>query len=202
LSLLSNVEEHERKLRSSAGRLCCAARLTTLLLKLLSGLSDVETEKLEAAIGNADMEIVEQGWEESVDAALTHLLHTSLAKAGKEPVSMPVAMVPVKDTARLKKHLLLVVDRLSKGGRLQTKEGDTSSQVPIIQVEDQLPLDDSIGEMMNPLLPERIKSASRLRQTLPVSEEPFRPSTAVTPNPVTPEVVTSTYEEADDIIAF
>lgn len=63
---------------------------------------------------------VSQGWEESVDAAVSHLLKTCLSRSPKDqaislssgPLSIP------KDTSRLKKHITLLCDRLGKGGRL------------------------------------------------------------------------------------
>ena len=62
-----------------------------------------------------------QGWEECVDAAMTHLLRTSLAKVAKDSAppatqTPPLSMPP--DTAKLKKHISIVCDRLNKGARL------------------------------------------------------------------------------------
>lgn len=63
-----------------------------------------------------------QGWEECVDAAMTHLLRTSLAKVAKESVPSAAGQTPLlsmpQDTAKLKKHISIVCDRLNKGARL------------------------------------------------------------------------------------
>ena len=61
----------------------------------------------------------EQGWQETTDAALTFLLRTSLAKAGKENQgATPITLEPAKDTTRIKKHISSVVDRITKGSRI------------------------------------------------------------------------------------
>lgn len=63
-----------------------------------------------------------QGWEESVDAAMTHLLRTSLAKVAKESAPSSGGQTPQlsmpPNTEKLKKHISIVCDRLNKGARL------------------------------------------------------------------------------------
>ena len=59
-----------------------------------------------------------QGWEEMVDAAITHLLRTCLAKSAKDQTVNPNPLGMLKDTTKLKKHIALLCDRLSKGARL------------------------------------------------------------------------------------
>ena len=58
------------------------------------------------------------GWEELVDAAVTHLLRTSLAKSGKDQqqqMSQSTDLEMPADTHKLKKHIALLCDRISKG---------------------------------------------------------------------------------------
>ncbi|XP_069777145.1 protein PTHB1 isoform X10 [Narcine bancroftii] len=60
-----------------------------------------------------------QGWEECVDAAVVHLLRTCLSRSSKDQALNPTNQLSMpKDTCRLKKHITLLCDRLSKGGRL------------------------------------------------------------------------------------
>lgn len=74
-----------------------------------------------------------QGWEESVDAAVSHLLRTCLSRSPKDQattltttqLSMP------KDTSRLKKHIALLCDRLGKGGRLSLSS-DANVPTPVM----------------------------------------------------------------------
>lgn len=60
----------------------------------------------------------EQGWEELIDAAMTHLLRTVLAKNKKESASVPQPLAVPKDTSKLVKHIALVFDRIMKGAKI------------------------------------------------------------------------------------
>ena len=62
-----------------------------------------------------------QGWEETTDAAMMHLLRTALSKNAKESATVPLPIVFPPDTTKLKKHISLVFDRIAKGASL-TKE--------------------------------------------------------------------------------
>ena len=57
-----------------------------------------------------------QGWEEIVDAAVTHLLRTTLAKSQKDQqqTSFQSLELPA-DSHKLKKHIALLCDRITKG---------------------------------------------------------------------------------------
>lgn len=69
----------------------------------------------------------EVGWEEQADAAMTHLLRTSLARSAKETSAALAPLAAAKDTGRLRKHISLVLERLSRGGRLAAAGGEDSS---------------------------------------------------------------------------
>lgn len=49
---------------------------------------------------------------------MTHLLRTSLARSAKDAAAVVPALAPAADTVRLKKHVSLVLERLSKGMHL------------------------------------------------------------------------------------
>lgn len=59
-----------------------------------------------------------QGWQESVDAAVTHLLRTTLAKSSKDQTLNPQPLHIPEDTTKVKKHIALMCDKLGKGARL------------------------------------------------------------------------------------
>lgn len=61
---------------------------------------------------------VTQGWHEQVDATITFLLRNCLAKSSKDATLNPQPIQMLTDTIKLKKHLALLIDRLSKGGKL------------------------------------------------------------------------------------
>ncbi|KAG7251241.1 hypothetical protein CRUP_031888 [Coryphaenoides rupestris] len=62
---------------------------------------------------------LEKGWEESCDAAISHLLRSCLSRSPKEQAgaalaaqgAAPALGLPA-DTGRLKKHITLLCDRL------------------------------------------------------------------------------------------
>ena len=55
---------------------------------------------------------------ESVDAAVTHVLRTTLAKAAKDQTLNPQPLQMPDDTTKVKKHIALMIDKLGKGARL------------------------------------------------------------------------------------
>ena len=78
-----------------------------------------------------------QGWEERIDASMTHLLRTSLAKTAKESAGVPPPLSMPPDTAKLKKHITYVCDRLSKGALLvRAKKGDKKGAAATVTLAD------------------------------------------------------------------
>jgi len=76
-----------------------------------------------------------QGWEEVTDAALSHLLRTSLAKDHNPSQRLaPITLEPMKDIARLKKHISSALDRVSKGSHRPERK-------------------DNVGETLRPVNP-------------------------------------------------
>jgi len=59
-----------------------------------------------------------QGWEETTDASVTHLLRTTLSKNATDATLNPAPLLIPKDTEKLAKHIALVCDRLGKGAKL------------------------------------------------------------------------------------
>ena len=114
------VETHHREVERGATELSCIVRLLLLLARLSVGMAEEDAAKLEAALTPLIHTGQEQGWEETTDAALTFLLRTSLAKPGRENQgATPITLEPVKETSRIKKHVSSVVDRITKGGKLE-----------------------------------------------------------------------------------
>lgn len=52
------------------------------------------------------------------EAAMTNLLRTNLAKTAKDAAAVVPPLSRAQDTARLNKHISLVLERLSRGMRL------------------------------------------------------------------------------------
>ncbi|XP_019524014.1 PREDICTED: protein PTHB1 [Hipposideros armiger] len=119
IALADAVEENQDSLFQSFTRLKSATHLMILLIGLWQRLSVDQVAILEAAFLPLQQDTQELGWEEMVDAAISHLLKTCLSKSSKEQaLNLSSQLHLPKDTSRLKKHITLLCDRLAKGGRL------------------------------------------------------------------------------------
>ncbi|XP_004414604.1 PREDICTED: protein PTHB1 isoform X3 [Odobenus rosmarus divergens] len=119
IALADAVEENQDNLFQSFTKLRSATHLVILLIGLWQKLSPDQVAILEAAFLPLQQDTQELGWEETVDAAISHLLKTCLSKSSKEQALNLSSQLNIpKDTSRLKKHITLLCDRLAKGGRL------------------------------------------------------------------------------------
>ncbi|KAM6157162.1 LOW QUALITY PROTEIN: protein PTHB1 [Erethizon dorsatum] len=119
IALAEAVEENQANLFQAFTRLKSATHLVILLIGLWQKLSPDQVAILEAAFLPLQEDTQELGWEETVDAAVSHLLKTCLSKSSKEQaLNLSSHLNVPKDTSRLKKHITLLCDRLAKGGRL------------------------------------------------------------------------------------
>ena len=118
LALADASEENRRQQMAAATSLSCATHILNVLMKLWQDMSSQEFAVLEASITPVVEDSADQGWEERADAAITHLLRTCLAKSAKDQAVNPTPLGLMKDTTKLKKHIALMCDRLSKGAKL------------------------------------------------------------------------------------
>ncbi|KAJ8320825.1 hypothetical protein KUTeg_002412 [Tegillarca granosa] len=118
LHLAEAVEDNNTSQVIAANSLSSGTRLFNFLIKLWTTMSDEEYKVLQNCITPIVQESQEQGWEESVDTAVTHLLRTTLAKSSKDQTLNPQPLQMPEDTTKVKKHIALMCDRLSKGVRL------------------------------------------------------------------------------------
>ena len=119
LHLAEATEIVQQQLRFHGARLAAGTRLLLLLLRLRFGLNAEDAELIEAHLSPVVNDTPDQGWEERTDAAITHLLRSSLSKETSKDVrsSNAVQLVCPTDASKLKKHITLVADRLHKGLR-------------------------------------------------------------------------------------
>ncbi|XP_044065409.1 protein PTHB1 isoform X1 [Siniperca chuatsi] len=135
IALAEAAEENRALLEEAFVRLRCATHLLVLLLSLWQGLTPDQTAILEATLLPLLQDTPQLGWEESCDAAVSHLLRSCLSRSPKDQATSlaqaggPVLGLP-RDTTRLKKHITLLCDRIGKGGRL-TLASEANAQVPI-----------------------------------------------------------------------
>jgi PTHB1 C-terminus len=76
-----------------------------------------------------------QGWEEMVDASVTHLLRTSLSKNAKDVTLNPTPLSSLKDVQSVKKHIAMMCDRLSKGAKLSDGKHSVNSMYRCVSDE-------------------------------------------------------------------
>ncbi|XP_056142912.1 protein PTHB1 [Lampris incognitus] len=123
IALAEAAEETRVRLEQAFVHLRSSSHLLVLLLSLWQGLTPDQTAILEATLLPLLRDTPTLGWEESCDAAVSHLLRTCLSRSPKDQATSlaqtggPVLGLP-RDTTRLKKHITLLCDRIGKGGRL------------------------------------------------------------------------------------
>ncbi|KAJ9470991.1 Protein pthb1-like protein [Diplonema papillatum] len=127
LKISEVVESDQQQLQRSSNGLVCSTHLILLLIQYRFDKKD-DIKVLRHYLSPIVMDSATQGWEESTDAAMTHLLRTSLAKTYKEAMSLPQPLQVPPDTTKLKKHIALVCDRLAKGGSLKNDKPPPQAQ--------------------------------------------------------------------------
>ncbi|MEQ2184551.1 hypothetical protein GOODEAATRI_009170 [Goodea atripinnis] len=134
IALAEAAEENRALLEQAFVRLRSSTHLLVLLLSLWQGLTPDQTAILEATLLPLLQDTPQLGWEESCDAAVSHLLRSCLSRSPKDQATSlahrggPVLGLP-QDTNRLKKHIALLCDRIGKGGRL-TLASEANVQIP------------------------------------------------------------------------
>ncbi|KAH9495744.1 Protein PTHB1 [Bulinus truncatus] len=157
LALADAVEENSHAERLAANNLSSATYLLNLLLKLWLDMSDTEFNVLESTLSPIVISSEDQGWEETVDASITHLLRTVMAKSVKDQSVNPSPLTVPEDTNKLKKHVALFCDRIGKGAKLveglkDNKAKDKQVKKPItgsvVEQNEIIEMDSPVDEML------------------------------------------------------
>ena len=127
LELSESMEEGQREIVRLGGALAGSCQLILLLMRFKFDLSPESFDVLKCYLSPEVPHKLDQGWEELTETALTFLLRTALAKHAKETVTMTQPIAPLEGTSKLKKHIALVCERLSKGVQLAKPRGETRS---------------------------------------------------------------------------
>nr|XP_060637613.1 protein PTHB1 isoform X2 [Anolis sagrei ordinatus] len=134
IALADAAEENQANMFQAFTKLKSATQLVILLISLWQKLSADQVAILEAAFLPLIQDAQELGWEESVDAAVSHLLKTCLSKSSKDhALTLSNQLCIPKDTNRLKKHITVLYDRLAKGGHMSLNTDVDSQQTVIPQ---------------------------------------------------------------------
>jgi Bardet-Biedl syndrome 9 protein len=128
MDLAYAVEATQKQLKRSANSLSCVVSLMNMLITLRFELSEEDSAILRACLTPVVEDNDDMGWEEQVDAALAHLLRTSLAKSTKAGPEQQQSLHMPRDTSKFRRHLQIVVDRLSKGGALSGGGGPSGGE--------------------------------------------------------------------------
>ena len=112
-----NLEVSQEELVNSSQRLSCAVSLILLLVRFRFGLDERNIEVLMNCLSNCVVNY-QTGWEEATNAGITYLLRTKLAKNSKESGATQADLTFPANTDKLKKHITILFDRISKGARL------------------------------------------------------------------------------------
>ncbi|XP_047662137.1 protein PTHB1 isoform X3 [Tachysurus fulvidraco] len=133
IALADAAEENRACLVQAFSRLRSATHLLILLVSLWQGLGIDQIAILEATLLPLLQDTPQLGWEESVDAAVSHLLRTCLSRSPKDQaISLSTSQLSMpKDTSRLKKHIMLLCDRIGKGGRLSVSS-EANAPTPVM----------------------------------------------------------------------
>ncbi|XP_060103624.1 protein PTHB1 [Heteronotia binoei] len=133
IALADAAEENQANMFQAFTKLKSATQLVILLISLWQKLSADQVAILEATFLPLTQDTQELGWEECVDASVTHLLKTCLSKNAKEPtLTLAHQLCIPRDTNRLKKHITMLYDRLAKGGHMSLDTDMDSQQLTVL----------------------------------------------------------------------
>lgn len=118
IQMADMVEEGKRHLQRTSCSLNAATSLLCYLVQLTNSLSAENFSILQNVLSGALSDYEEVGIEETIDAALTHMLRSVLTKAAKDVQLSSAPLTMPKDPQRLKKHVHLLCERLGKGVQL------------------------------------------------------------------------------------
>nr|XP_046171019.1 protein PTHB1 isoform X3 [Oncorhynchus gorbuscha] len=153
IALADAAEENRACLNQAFVRLRSATHLLILLVSLWQGLNTEQNTILEATLLPLLQDTPQLGWEESVDAAVSHLLRTCLSRSPKDQaLSLSTSQLNMpKDTVRLKKHITLLCDRLGKGGRLSLAS-EANVPTPVMMPGGCEPIAEAVTDLEEPPL--------------------------------------------------
>ena len=112
-----HLEINMQQFQVVSARLSAATLTMLFLMRYKLNLDDANFEVLRGYFAPVVSENSEIGWEEMVDASISYCLkYGANGKGGRDPAP-PTLSLP-KDTVKLKKHLQVLVEKLSKGLKL------------------------------------------------------------------------------------
>ncbi|XP_042217578.1 protein PTHB1-like isoform X2 [Homarus americanus] len=127
LQITDAINDNIRGLEKDGCQLSCVVRLVLELVRLQTNMPDHQYALLSSALSPIVHLSMDQGWEEITDVSVTFLLRTVLGRGSRDAPSTPELTMP-SDTTKLKKHLGLLLDKVTKGrAQLTLKTTPTSA---------------------------------------------------------------------------
>ncbi|XP_014787974.1 protein PTHB1 isoform X2 [Octopus bimaculoides] len=120
LLLSEMIEGNQRELELASDHLSSGTSLLNLLIRLWypGHMTDQEFAVLNTVLSPIINNNNHQGWEENVDAAITHMLRTVLAKNTKDTTINPPPFSLPSDSSKVCKHITTFCEKLGKGIKL------------------------------------------------------------------------------------
>ena len=130
LATSTRCDQARTALAAAACDLGCATRALLTLIRYQFQLDEPRFRIMAAALAPPSAGVragagagAANGWEECTDAALVHLLRTSLARGPKDRAAPAARLVFPDNTDNIKRHLAFVCDRLARGGDVLNGSG-------------------------------------------------------------------------------
>ncbi|CAH1154117.1 unnamed protein product [Phaedon cochleariae] len=114
VDVTEKLEVANSELSRAQSSLSCALNLVVNLVKVMD-MDENSKGVLESVFSPNVQDLESQNWEDVMDSSLCYLLRTSLAKSEKDKLRIAqTSYEEVKDTSKLGKHLVQVLERISK----------------------------------------------------------------------------------------
>ncbi|XP_028132016.1 protein PTHB1 isoform X1 [Diabrotica virgifera virgifera] len=156
------LNKANKKLTKAQVELSCVLNLIENLIKIMDIDNKMKEEIVSIFCPSVD-DIESQDWEDVMDAALSYLLRTSLAKSEKDKLRISQSNVEkVTDISKMEKRLVQVLERISKIETPETvqvenenEEEEEELSKPEIEHEDEKPMGSQLGQASMRLLSAR-----------------------------------------------
>ena len=128
-SLSDAAEEMEEQLKLSGCKLSSVSKIVFMLCQLIKNLGIEELKTMENAFSTALLfsNPSDQGWEEHADAAITHLLKTTMSKDSREDNTQIVTLDKHPSPEKLLRHVKMFIERVLKGASPSGESARSSS---------------------------------------------------------------------------
>ncbi len=125
LDISDSIQRNQDNLVQQMSCITSISKLLVLMMCMKYRYSNQEKVVLNSYFLTDFKEGLETGYEETMDASMTYLLKTCLAKTKKNSVVLNMSTLEIPSSVDgLKKHVAMVVDRLEKGGRVLDVQSD------------------------------------------------------------------------------